>query len=105
MSQKFIPLAQKDVAAAGTAVQITTISRPYPTIVIQADPDNAGNIFLTDSTVDSDNGYVLAPGAAITFTGDEMRGKTDEYIPSDFYIDCEAGNTDGVRMLVVAQRN
>lgn len=104
MAQKFVPIAQKNVAIAGTALQITTNNEAAGTIIFQADPGNNKDIYLGDSTVDATNGLTLGPGDIMEINGDaRQRGGQDEFILSDWYVDA-AANNQSVRMFRIRRR-
>ena len=63
---------QTTVATAGTAV-ILFASATTKTITIKALDTNNKDIYVGDSTVDSTNGYVLAPGEAISMEFDHAQ--------------------------------
>ena len=54
----------KNVATAGTQVQLATNPTPCSWVVITPDPGNAGNVYIGDADVSSTTGVVLAATAA-----------------------------------------
>jgi len=76
---------QKDVAAAGTAVALST-SQAIKRVTIKAKSTNGNLIFVGDSSVSSSNGYILAANEEISILIDNL---------NKVYID-SAANDDGV---------
>lgn len=91
------------VTTAGTAVQLSSEARPIPSIVIQGDLTNTGNIHLGDSTVTSSTGLAIGPGETVEITGSEVGSATAELILSDLYIDADV-NGEGVRVAFFKRR-
>jgi len=61
------------VTVGTTAVQLTSTSTPLNFgIVVKADPDNTGNVYVGDSSVSTTNGYLLTPGEGIAFEIDDV---------------------------------
>lgn len=95
----------KSISAAGTAERLIASSTITAEAVIQAHPDNAGNIFIGGSDVDSSNGYILEPGDSFSIASlrhlhigdvedDPQIDLTDVWIDS-------AQNNDGVRVAYI----
>lgn len=78
----------KDVATAGTAVPLVASSTACSKIFMTAKDDNTGKIFWGGSGVDSTDGDYLFPAQKIEIEIDDV---------NKVYIDCEGGNTDGVK--------
>jgi len=82
----------KDVATAGSAVQLTATATPCKLINIFAKAGNTGNIFVGSSTVSSSRGMVLE------------QARSTDWFPIDdvskVYIDA-ANNNDGVQYAFV----
>lgn len=57
---------QTTVTTAGTRVALAA-STIVISVVITANQGNTGNIFVGNSNVTSANGYILTPGASVTF--------------------------------------
>ena len=92
------------VAAAGTAVQVSSSEIRTQSVIIQAPVDNTGDIFVGDSSVDSANGIIIRPGNSLDFTGDNMgQGGDFEINLSDLYVDA-ATNGDEVRVMYVERQ-
>lgn len=94
-------LAAKTVTTAGTQVPLSATTLKARMIVVQADPSNAGNVFLGDSSVDSTNGIVLEPGESYSYAVTE----TIPYLELDLnaiYVDA-ATNADKVRIQYLEQ--
>jgi len=61
------------VTVGTTAVQLTSTSTPLNFgIVVKADPNNSGNVYVGDSSVSTSNGYLLTPGESISFEIDDV---------------------------------
>jgi len=87
---------KKTVTAAGTAEAITTTDLRPAEIIITAEPDNTGYIYVGGSTVASTTcAKVLSAGDAFTLSsGDSADGATG-WKMTDIYIDSSV-NGDGV---------
>ena len=60
------------VTVGTSAVQLTTSSTSLNFgVVIKADPNNSGNVYVGDSSVSTSNGYLLTPGEGIAFEIDD----------------------------------
>jgi len=91
------------VTTAGTAVQLSATATSITSILIQAESGNTNNIYFGDSTVDSNNGFVIAPSCELNLSGDDIRGITEGMILSDMYIDADT-DANAVRFLVFRRR-
>ena len=80
---------QKSVAAAGTAERVGGGS--INSVVIRADADNVGDIYIGLSTVSSTTGLVVGPGEYVSMDIGDL---------GDVYVDA-ANNDDGVSYLTV----
>ncbi len=102
MGKYLIPktIAAKTVASAGTAEAIVASPVRAASILIQADVDNTGNMYLGDSTVDDSNGIEVAPGQVIEWTGDQARGIEQQIDMSQIYVDAD-NDGEGIRILVL----
>lgn len=89
MSIKLFTAAQVTVTTAGTRVQVSATPTPITSVVIQADPDNTGYIFVGDDAVAiGQASAALEPGRAWTISPDASgREGQEEYVLSDFYVD------------------
>lgn len=86
----------KNVATAGTQVQLFSTSTPCHCAVIQADPGNAGVVYIGDANVASNAyGVSLAAGASVSLSCDGNDSKIDLM---DFWID-SAQNDENVSVL------
>lgn len=47
----FMKQFRQTVSTSGTAVQLTTSTRPTPSVIITADPTNNGTVYIGDSNV------------------------------------------------------
>ena len=92
----------KDVATAGTAVQVET-GYSCRSITLIAHPDNVGNIFYGGSDVDSSTQKGLNPGDSISFTRTDVNGETATFDASEFYVDSATSN-DGVDWVIEQHR-
>ena len=88
---------QKAVAVAGTAVQLVASATPILSVLVIAEADNTGNIFLRygsdAASVDSTNGLILTPGYGVTINASDL---------SDIYIDAETSG-DGISYQYVTE--
>lgn len=86
---------QKDVATAGTEVQLDATSRRLRALTIIAHSDNVGRIFYGGSDVASTTQKGLAPGESLTLSV-EPAGPADAFMDlQEIWID-SANNNDGV---------
>lgn len=99
MSIKLFTVPQVTVTTAGTRVQVSATDTPITTILVQADPNNTGYIYVGDSSVSSTRASAaLGPGQSEAITSDASgRAGWDEYVLSDFYLDA---NTNGNKAYV-----
>lgn len=81
---------QRDVASAGTRVQLS--AQACKAVSIAAKPDNSDNIYVGDSSVDDTNGRILAPGDSVDLAIDNL---------NRLYIDADT-NGDGISYLWVS---
>lgn len=85
---------QDSVTTAGTAVQLnggTSLSIPTGAeLVVRADGDNTGNIYVGDSSVTNSNGFILGAGESISVPTDDV---------TNIHIDAD-NNGEGVSWLV-----
>lgn len=103
MPQKLITLDAVVVAAAGTAVPISATVIRSGSVIIEAHPDNTGDMYVGDSNVDATNGITLQPGQSVEISGNHLRNGDDEIILSDIYVDA-ATNGDEVRVSYLGRR-
>lgn len=98
-------IAEKTVAAAGTAEPLTATALETTSVVIQARQSNVGDVYIGDSTVAAGNGVVLnASNPTMTISVDDTFADEDRAVLNlaDIYID--ADNTgDGVRILALIE--
>jgi hypothetical protein len=81
----------KDVATAGTAVQVET-GYSCRAITLIAHTDNVGNIFYGGSDVDSSTQKGLSPGQSVEIIRDPT-ARVPNFSSDDWYIDgATAGN-------------
>lgn len=80
------------VASAGTRVPLSASLLASDNVAIQAHPDNAGHIYVGDSSVDSTHGWVLVPGQFITIEGSRRPSGSDSIDMSSIWVDAA---TDG----------
>ena len=65
-------LYYNQVTVGTTAVQLTSTSTPLNAgIVVKADSNNSGNVYVGDSSVSTSNGFALAAGEGIAFEIDD----------------------------------
>jgi len=81
------------VAAAGTAVQLSTTSIVILSITIKANNGNANNIYVGDINVAAANGFELGPGESISMNIDNV---------NKVWIDA-AANGDGVTYIAIGR--
>ena len=82
----------KQIFPAGTAVPLGS-SEKCVWVTVQADPDNAGDVYVGDSTVSATRGSALAPGGSVHFGDVDFQ---EVYNLSEIYVDA-ATNNDSVR--------
>lgn len=93
------------VTTPGTPVAFAAAETNASAVIIQArkaDGANTGDVYIGTSSVDkaTDQQIVMAAGDTIVLDGQGVR-----FIDlSEWYIDCEAGNTDGVSVLYNGDR-
>jgi hypothetical protein len=87
----------KTVSSAGTAVALVASATPCSSFIIRAMENNAGAVYLGDSTVSSSNGKV-EPRASIAFGGDQNTGVVDLL---NIYVDADNAG-DGVDFWYIA---
>jgi hypothetical protein len=90
----------KTVTTAGTAERLSATSSRHEMIVLQAECDNTGNIFIGGSTVDSSNGIQLAACETFVFSGNSFRGTIAPFDLRDIWIDV-ATNGEGAKILSI----
>jgi len=81
---------QTSVTTPGRRVQLPDV--PCRGATLRARTTNTGNVFLGDARVNSANGYIMTPGAAVDLAIDNLRR---------LYIDAAVAN-EGVSWLVLA---
>ena len=87
---------KKVVTTAGTQVAITPSTIRSPKVVISAEPDNTGYIYVGDSTVSSaDCARVLSAGDSLELSIGDYASGASGWELSSIYIDSEV-NGDGV---------
>lgn len=89
----------KAVTAAGAAEPVNATELVVQSVTIQADPENAGNIFLGGSDVDSSNGVVIEPGKAFNIPVRSLGDKGGVDL-NKVYIDCGTSG-DEVRVAYI----
>lgn len=94
---------KKTVALAGTAEPLIAINTIIQSIVIQAESDNSGKIYIGNNTVSSTNTVALTAGNSLDFSGDSMgMGGDYEFDLSQIYIDADTDG-DGVTVLFITR--
>ena len=91
---------RQNLASAGTAQALGT--GRFKDVVLQADPGNAGTIYIGDENVDSTNGYALTASQAISLNALFSDSRTPDMLwdLSTIYFDgTDAG--DDVRIITV----
>lgn len=96
---KFV-FGQKDVAAAGTAVQLDAGGYKLSALTIIAHADNAGQIFYGGSDVDSSTQKGLDAGESITIALPERTPRGPGFDIGSIYVDAGT-NDDGVDFIGV----
>lgn len=85
---------QDSVTTAGTSVQLnggTSLAVPDgAALTVRADGDNAGSIYVGDSSVTSSNGFVMGAGESVSLQVDDV---------TDIHIDAD-NNGEGVSWIV-----
>ena len=80
-----------NVDAAGTAQQLSATRMPFTSLTIQADPGNAADVFIGDSTVSSSSYFIrLGPGDSFPLSS----AGADSVNPFFIWIDAETTNDD-----------
>lgn len=92
----------KAVTVAGTAEPISSTSLVVQSATIQADPENAGNVYLGGTDVDLSNGVVLEPGKAFNIPVRSLADKGGIDLQK-VYIDA-ATSGDEVRVAYIKNR-
>lgn len=90
----------KDVASAGTAVQLEETSRPVVSLLIIAHSDNTGRIFYGGSDVDSSTQKGLEGGESVTIPAPLRGASMGSFDITDYFIDA-ATSGDGVDFVAV----
>ena len=91
---------------SNTAEALTAINRAYPSIVIQASPDNNKGVAVGDSTVTFANGIVLDAGDVMEIVGtNRQQGGMDELIPSDIFVIAETAVSQVIKFALIARRS
>lgn len=77
------------VPVAGTAVRLFASARLAGNAVVQADPNNTGQMFVGGSSVDSAarNGIILDPGSSASFEDLFPNTGSNFYDLSEFWVD------------------
>lgn len=101
MEQKSKILAAVTIATAGTPQPLTSNNIAAFSIAVQADPTNTNNVYVGDSTINSSNGHVLEPGAAIAISGE--KNGIDEVFLNDVFVDTDT-NGNKVRIQYLTSR-
>lgn len=84
------------VTTAGTEVQLSATDLTVLSVVIQAEPDNTGNIFVgTSAVTGTAYGVLLDGGERLTLTKENMAPGSSGINLKDIYIDAGT-NGDGV---------
>ena len=86
--------AVKTVATAGTAEGLIAAKTMVSSVVVRAEDDNTGNIFVGNSQVDNTEGP-LGPGDTWKKTGDQINGTVTLFNLAQVFIDA-AVNGEGV---------
>ena len=96
-------VAPASVAVAGTANPLSEAKVAVQSMIIQADPDNVGYIYVGGPDVDADNGIILGPGEKLG--SDSLRRSTsnDSFYLSEWYINAD-NSGDSVRILILDYR-
>jgi hypothetical protein len=83
------------VTTAGTRVQVNSTTLYTPSLLIQADPQNSGYLYVGNSEVADDNFIAaLAPGESLRWERDP--GKAVEEVDlSDYYLDSASDGNIG----------
>ena len=92
------------VAVAGTAEALVGSDTLATSVVIQAQKDNTGDMYIGDSTVDSTNGIELQPGQSLTVEGEWIGGTQESFNLADIWVDA-ATSGDEVRIIYVKRNN
>ena len=96
---QFISLGQVDVAVAGTPVQLTSTQDQANSITITALTANAGDVYVGTSDLDNSSmvGVLAILDAGESWPpGWPLSNSVNDINPSELYLDCENGQTDGV---------
>lgn len=106
MAIKVVTGAVITMPTAGVAVPLaaaTPLPRATAAVLIQADEDNSGNVYVGDENVTTSNGFLLGPCNAIQYGGEGHRAKQDEVIINDLYVVAK-NNGDKVRVQFFTKR-
>ena len=86
---------KKVVTAAGTREQLTTSNLTALAVLIQAEDDNTGIMYVGDNLVSSALGVELSAGDNITFSAVELGLASAEISLEDIWLDSSI-NGDGI---------
>jgi len=98
--------SQRVCSIAGTAIRVASSNsnsqRFTDTAIVQAHPDNVGNIYLGGSDVSSSNGLVLSPGDAMNL-GQFLDKKRGAVLDLWNWWVVSSANNDQIRVVRAAQ--
>lgn len=85
---------------AGSPLALSASSRTATSVIIQADPDNVGNVYVGDVGVTGTNCFKLKPGAALEINADDSAADEDIVVVDlmDIFVD---GSITGDKVNVV----
>ena len=91
-------LARITVAAAGTRQQVSSTRIIASSVLIQADHDNTGKIYVGDSAVSATRTLaVLEAGESVEIDSEVFNGRGQQYDLSQIYVDASV-SADKVRV-------
>jgi hypothetical protein len=99
-----VSLAPVTVAVAGTRIALSATPLEVIQVVIQWEPNNAGSMYIGDSTVASTKGIVLnSSNPSVTLTAEDTLADEDRCVIdlAELYVDA-ANNGDKVNLAYVA---
>lgn len=83
---------RKTVTTAGSAVQLSLTTLKAQDILITADPDNSGTVYIGSASVSASSklGIPLVANESVTLPGTEYQGVQEKFDMSLIYVDSNA---------------
>lgn len=93
----------KTVTTAGTEERLASTSTKYHMLILQAECDNTGYVYIGGSTVASTNGIRLSACESFTFSGSTFQGTNTTFDLYEIWVDVSV-NGDGVKILGITRQ-